>query len=389
MAEPIRFGMVGLGNEGAGVVPFFNKVADVNLAAAADLRLDALDTFKEDHPEARTFTSLKEMCESGAVDAVWIATPSQFHAEHAITAAEAGVSVVLEKPMAVNIDDAHRVVEAFDKSGARFVLHSHASDPPIKKMREIIASGRLGRPIGIHTTMHKGWLRSPRLAAELDTSQGGGVVFRQGPHEIEIVRRLGGGMVKSLKAYTGRWAPGLDTEGNFTALLEFEQGHHATLVLYGYGFFNVSDLTWNIGEGGTASSGEYRALRSRPTGPADPATFYESERRPGRDRSMQAERQHRQPIYGLTIVTCENGEMRQSPDGVYVYDDNGLEEIVCDPYLDRAIEITEVRDALREDRPSFPDAHWARASLEVILGILESGRTHRDVEMKYQVPTPV
>lgn len=389
MADPVRFGIAGIGNEGAGIIPFFDVVDGVELAAVADLRVDALDAFKEDHPSAATFTSLKEMCASGAIDAVWISTPSQFHAEHAITAAEAGVSVVLEKPMAVNIDDAHRVVEAFDKSKARFVLHSHASDPPIKKMREIIASGRLGRPVGIHTTMHKGWLRSPRLAAELDTSQGGGVVFRQGPHQIEIVRRLGGGMVKSLRAFTGRWAPGLDTEGNFTALLEFEEGHHATLVLYGYGYFNVSDLTWNIGEGGTAGSGEYRKPRPMPTGPADPETFYASERRPGRDRGTQASRPHRQPIYGLTIVSCERGEMRQSPDGVYVYDDNGCEEIICEPYRDRGIEISEVRDALREDRPSFPDARWARASLEVILGILESGRTHRDVEMKYQSPTPV
>lgn len=389
MTKLVRFGIAGIGNEGAGIIPFFDVVDDVELSAVADLRLDALDAFKEDHPNARTFTGIKEMCASGAVDAVWISTPSQFHAEHAIAAAEAGVSAVLEKPMAVNLDDAHRVVEAFERSGARFVLHSHGSDPPIKKMREIIASGRLGRPIGIHTTMHKGWLRSPRLAAELDTSQGGGVVFRQGPHEIEIVRRLGGGLVKSLRAYTGRWAPGLDTDGNFTALLEFEGGHHATLVLYGYGFFNVSDLTWNIGEGGTASSGEYRQQGPRPTGPADPATFYQIERRPGRNRGLQATRAHRQPIYGLTIVSCENGEMRQSPDGVYVYDDNGCEEIVCDPYRDRAIEIAEVRDALREDRASFPDARWARASLEVILGILESGRTHKDVAMRYQAATPI
>jgi len=90
LSNPIRFGMAGIGNEGAGVVPFFEQVDDVDLVAAADLRVDALDAFQEDHPGAETFTSLKAMCESGAIDAVWISTPSQFHAEHAITAAEAG-----------------------------------------------------------------------------------------------------------------------------------------------------------------------------------------------------------------------------------------------------------------------------------------------------------
>src|SRR5262245_3375061 len=98
MADAVRFGMAGIGNEGAGVVPFFDHVDGVQLVAAADLRVDALDTFREDHPGAQTFTSLQAMCESGAIDAVWIATPSQFHAEHAIVAAEAGVNVVLEKP---------------------------------------------------------------------------------------------------------------------------------------------------------------------------------------------------------------------------------------------------------------------------------------------------
>lgn len=387
MANPLRFGIAGIGNEGSGIVPFFHEVEGIELTAVADLRVDALDAFREDHPSVETFDSVVGMCASGAIDAVWIATPSQFHAEHAITAAENGVSVVLEKPMAVNIEDAHRVVEAVERAGTRFVLHSHASDPPIVKMREIIASGRLGRPIGIHTTMHKGWLRSPRLAFELDTSLGGGVVFRQGPHQIEIMRHLGGGLVKSVRAYTGRWAPGLNTEGNYTALLEFADGTPATMALYGYGFFNVGDLTWNIGEGGTASGGGYRK-QTRPTGPADPATFYAGSRR-GEPRGDRTQRERRQPIYGLTIVSCENGEMRQSPDGVYVYTDDGCEEIICDPWLDRGTELTELRDALRENRSSFPDARWARASLEVILAILASGQHHEDVLLKYQVASPV
>lgn len=387
MAEPVRFGIAGIGNEGRGIVPYLEEVDGVELTAVADLRLDALDAFREDHPGVQTFGSVVGMCESGAVDAVWIATPSHFHAEHAIAAAECGVNVVLEKPMAVTLEDAHRVVEAFERTGARFVLHSHASDPPVVKMREIIASGRLGRPIGIHSTMHKGWLRSPRLAFELDTSLGGGVVFRQGPHQIEIMRRLGGGLVKSVRAYTGRWAPGLDTEGNYTALLEFADGTPATMCLYGYGFFNVSDLTWNIGEGGAASSGGYRK-QARPTGPADPLTFYAGSRR-GTPEGDRTQRARRQPIYGLTIVSCQYGEMRQSPDGVYVYTDDGCEEIVCSPYLDRAIEIGELRDAINEKRPAFPDAGWARASLEVILAILQSGQDHLDVLLEYQVPSPV
>ncbi len=386
MSNALRFGIAGIGNEGRGIIPHLLRSEVVQFTAAADLRIDALDTLREDYPDLQTFDSIKGMCESGAVDAIWIATPNPFHAEHAVTAAQNGVHVVLEKPMAVTLDEAHRIVETVERAGTRLILHSHASDPPIVKMREIIASGRLGRLIGINTMMYKGWLRSPRLPFELDTSKGGGVVFRQGPHQIEIVRRLGGGLVKSVRAYPGRHHPAFNTEGNYTALLEFADGAVATMNLYGYGYFDVGELTWNIGEGGTASSGEYRKQVTR-MAPADPAEFYSGPRR--LDRGSGAERQKRQPIYGLTIVSCERGEMRQSPDGIYLYTDDGCEDIICEAWGDKQTELNEIHDSVTQNRPAFPDARWGRATLEVILGILQSGREHRDIPLEFQSSAPV
>jgi len=384
----LRFGIAGIGNEGRSVIPYFDTLDGVELAAVADLRHNALDTFHEDHPGVQTFDSVEGMCASGAVDAIWIATPNPVHAEHAVSAAEHGVDVVLEKPMAITLEEADRIVEAVERNGTRLLLHSHASDAPIVKMREIVASGQLGRLIGIHTMSYKGWLRSPRLPSEVDTSKGGGVVFRQGPHQIEIVRRLGGGLVKSVRAYTGRWHPAFDTEGNYTALLEFADGTPATLVFYGYGYFNVTDLTWNIGEGGTASSGTYRK-QARCTGPLDPDEYYKHPRREVESGEARGSRPRKQPIYGLTVVSCQYGEMRQSPDGIYVYTDDGCEEIVCPPYLDRATELQEMAEAVNENRPAFPDAPWGRATLEVILAILQSSKERREIPLKYQVATPV
>lgn len=386
MAKATRFGIAGIGNEGSGIIPHLQRNENIEFTAAADLRLDALDTLREDHPDIKTFDSVNGMCESGVVDAIWIATPNPFHAEHAIAAAENGVHVVLEKPMAVTLDEAHRIVDVVERAGTRLILHSHASDPPIVKMRDIIASGQLGGLIGINAMMHKSWLRSPRLPFELDTSKGGGVVFRQGPHQIEIVRRLGGGLVKSVRAYPGRHHPAFDTEGNYTALLEFADGAVATMNLYGYGYFDVGDLVWHIGEGGTASSGEYRKQTTRME-PADPSEFYSGPRRLDRGRGQDRERH--QPIYGLTIVSCERGEMRQSPKGIYLYTDDGCEEIICEPWGDKQFELNEIHDSVAEGRPAFPDARWGRATLEVILAILESGKQRRDIPLEYQSPAPV
>ncbi len=383
MAKPVRFGIAGIGNEGRQIAPYFDLEPSVELTAAADVRPEALDSFREDYPQAKPFQSVEAMCESGDVDAIWVATPNPYHAEHTIAAARAGVDVILEKPMAITLDEASAMVEATEKAGTRLLLHSHASDSPVVTMRDVIVSGRLGRLIGIHAWSYKAWLRSPRLPAEVDTSRGGGVVFRQGPHQIEIVRRIGGGLVGSVRAYTGRWHPAFQTEGDYTAMLEFADGTPATMVFNGYGYFNITDLTWGVTESGFVSSGGYKKQVTQ-TAPIDPAVFYTKPRleRPKLDR------ERKQPIYGLAIASCEGGDLRQSPDGVFVYTDEGCEEIVCPPYRDRATDLKEMADAINEGRGVFPDGRWGLATLEVILAILQSARERREIVLSHQVAAP-
>jgi phthalate 4,5-cis-dihydrodiol dehydrogenase len=154
------------------VLPFFDSIAEVELVAACDIRPEALDALRAGRPDVRCFGSVAELCGDASVDAVWVATPNEFHAEHTILAARAGKHVILEKPMALSLEQADLMVDEVERSGVQLLMHSHAHDAPIQKTREIIARGRLGRLIGVHTWSYKGWLRSPRLAAELDTARG-------------------------------------------------------------------------------------------------------------------------------------------------------------------------------------------------------------------------
>jgi len=385
VAAALRFGLIGLGTEGWQVLPFFDAIPTVRLVAACDVRREALDALRADRPDVHCFASVVELCRDGEIDAVWIATPNEYHAEHTILAARGGKHVILEKPMALSMEEADRMVDEVERSGVQLLMHSHAHDAPIQRTREIVAGGRLGRLIGVHTWSYKGWLRSPRLASELDTSRGGGVVFRQGPHQVEIVRSIGGGLVANVRAYAGRWQPYLQTEGNYTALLEFEDGTPATLVFNGYGHFNITDLTWGIGEGGQKTQAVYEAWQPR-TGPVEPAALYAGG---GRPRRVGGTRERYQPIFGLTIVSCERGDIRQSPDGLFVYSENGCEEIPCPPYEDRGAELRELSEAVAEGRPVFPDGRWGRATLEVILAILQSSQERRVVPLSRQVSAPM
>jgi phthalate 4,5-cis-dihydrodiol dehydrogenase len=87
-------------------------------------------------------------------------------------------------------------------------------------------------------------------------------------------------------------------------------------------------------------------------------------------------------------VSCERGVIRQSPDGLFVHTEAGCEEIPVERSLGQAAELIELRDAVAEGRPVFPDGRWGMATLEICLAMLESARTGRTVETARQVAVP-
>jgi phthalate 4,5-cis-dihydrodiol dehydrogenase len=382
MSQLLKLGIAGLGNAGHAVMRDLKAAPGVALAAVADVSKDALDSLPAKNPAAATFDSVESMCRSGDIDAVWIATPNEFHAAHAVAAATNGKHVVCEKPMAVSLDECDRMIEAAAKNKTKLLMHSKAGDPPVVKMREVVASGRLGRAIQINSWNYKGWLKSARLPSEVDTSRGGGVVYRQGAHQVDIVRAIGGGLVESVRASAGKWHPRHDTEGNYTALLEFADGTPATLVFNGYGGFDIGELTWGISEGGYASS-EYSAKQSAAAGPVSASDKYSE---PTRSEKRRREDARKQPFFGLTLVSCEKGDIRQSPDGLYLYTDNGREEIPCPPFLDRAGDLLKLYEAVTQNRPVSTDGKWGKATLEVVLAILQSSLERREIALSHQVP---
>jgi phthalate 4,5-cis-dihydrodiol dehydrogenase len=380
MARPLRLGIAGCGNAGHAVVRDLGKISGLGLTAVADVRKEAQESVRKQNPEVQPFDSVEAMCKSSEVDAVWIATPNEFHAAHVISAAGHGKHIVCEKPMALSLAQCDTMIEAAEKCGVKLLMHSKADDPPVVSMTAIVSSGRLGRVIQINTWNYKGWLKSERLPAELDTSKGGGVVYRQAPHQVDIVRSLAGVRVKKVRALAGRSNPQFATEGNFTALLEFENGVPATLVFNGYGFFDVTELTWNIGEGGYVSS----SRDGNPHGPPKVA-FSAPAERPLRAELRERRGERKQPFYGLTLVSCEKGDMRQSPDGIYIYTETGREELVCPPFLDRGAQLVKLQAAVTQNRSFITDGRWGKATLEVVLAILQSSNEGREITLSHQV----
>ena len=264
----VRVGIVGIGIAARQVLGSIEQTEGAELAAVCDLRADEVERFKKSF-RVEGFTRIEDMLKQGSVDAVWVATPNDFHAEHTILAADHGKHVICEKPMAISIDQANQMVDAIERNGVKYVQgHSRIHRPYVRKMGEVIASGRLGRVIHINTWMYNDWIQRPWEAHTLDPKRGGGSVFRQGPHQMDVVRYLAGGMVRGVRGTAGKWQPYYKVEGDYHAFLDFEDGATATVSFNGYGNFDIRELTWGIGEGGRiASEDTLLGPRVRGTGP--------------------------------------------------------------------------------------------------------------------------
>lgn len=391
--EPVRIGIAGLGIAVRQILSGFDAVDGVQLTAVADIRHEELESFQRAYPGVRTFSTVEALCESDDVDAVWVATPNHLHAEHVVYAAENGKHIICEKPMATTMADANMMVAAVQKNEVIYVQgHSKIYRNAIRAAGKIVHSGEIGRPIQIHTLMYNDWLRRPVTEAEVDERRGGGVVFRQAPHQVDIVRYLAGGRASSIRASAGRaWGPTYDIEGHYSAHLDFDNGCVALCGFNGYGHLDIAELTWGIGEGGR-THGDDVLFGPRPAakGPIEAATKYKLPQYSYEALSEAKSRSERpQDFFGLTIISCEYGDIRQSARGLFKYTSDGVTEV---PVPDERASVGELRELVRcirnRRRLPFPDAFWARATLECVIGIVESSDKHEDIALRWQTDLP-
>jgi predicted dehydrogenase len=370
---PLRLGLAGLGVGASQLLPAMLAGPNVRLTAVADVRPAALERAAAEYG-VETYGSVEALCAAASVDAVWVATPSHLHAEHAVIAAEHRKHLIVSKPIAVTLAECAAMIGAAERNGVYLLVgHTQSLAPTVRKLAELVRSGEFGRLGMINTWHYTDWIYRPRLPDELDPDKGGGPVFRQASHQVDLVRLIGGGLVRSVRAMTVQLDPTRGVPGSYVVYLELVDGTPATIVYSGYGHFEIGELT-------------SRASAARPlvasAGAADEAELKEALRAPGRgqERSLG--------LFGLTLVSCERADLRESPTGLFVYERTGRREIAVPTELRGQAELAELYQAARHDRPPSHDGRWGQATLEVCLAIQESARTRREVELSLQTAVP-
>ena len=390
----LRVGVAGLSRAFALTLPTLVADPRVRVVAAADPRAEARAHFEAQFGAA-AHASVEALCDDAAVDVVYVATPHELHAGHACLAAGHGKHVLVEKPMAVTLAECDAMIEAAAHAGVRLVVGpSHSFDAPILRTRELVASGAFGALRMVHAFYYTDFVYRPRRPEELDSVRGGGVVWSQAAHQIDIVRLLGGGLVERVRAAVGNWDPTRPVDGAYAALLEFAGGAFASLVYSGYAHFDADAFMNDTSELGLPKDAtRYGAARRALASVRDPAAETALKYARGYGGSglvlPAAEMRRTHEHFGVLIASCERADLRPLPDGVMIHGDDAVRlEPIAPPSIPRREVIDELYAAIVDGAPPLHDGAWGRATLEACLALRESAHARRDVGLTRQVGVP-
>jgi len=303
--------------------------------------------------------------------------------------------------MAISLDECGVMIEAAERAGVVLVVgHSHGFDRPIQRAREIIEGGTFGAVRMINAQYYTDFLYRPRRPEELRTDMGGGVVFSQAAHQVDVVRVLGGGSVERVRALTGAWDPQRPTEGAYAALLTFAQGAFASLLYSGYAHFDGDELCGGVSELGAqkaiGDAGAYATARRRLERVANSTeeAALKAARNYGGAEHGRRKTDHATPPwhehFGMIVISCDHADLRPLPDGVMIYGDTEARlEPLPKPTVPRVEVIDEIYGAVVHGKAPRHDGRWAMATLEVCLAILASAKERRDVALEHQIAWPV
>ena len=238
--DDVRWGIIGCGDvaEHKGGPALYN-VPHSRLVAVMSRRADRAEDFARRHGAARFYTQVDELLADAEVNAVYIATPPNVHADQTEQAARAGKHVLCEKPMAMTVAECRRMVETCREHGVQLIIaYYRRFFPVVVKMKEALDAGVIGRPLRARAAVanyytpradgERRWLTQPGTA-------GGGFLTDVATHRLDLLTHFLG-TVRTVAAFVETQHFDFAVDDASSLVMHFEDGAHAT------GSFN-----WNVG----------------------------------------------------------------------------------------------------------------------------------------------
>jgi UDP-N-acetyl-2-amino-2-deoxyglucuronate dehydrogenase len=251
----IRYGIVGCGHIAKKHVAAIKAVEGAELVAVCDTNEERLSEFAVDG--VRGYTDLKDMLASD-VDVVCICTPSGIHAPLTIQAAEAKKHVIVEKPMALTLEDADRMIDACEKNGVKMaVVHPNRFRPAVVELKKQLEQGAFGK-IG-HANATVRWNRNQAYYDQAPwrgtKAMDGGVLMNQAIHNMDLLLWMMGD-IEEISSYHATRIRKIEAEDTSVSVIRFKNGAlgvlEAAVTIYPK---NLEESLSIFGEKGTAVIG--------------------------------------------------------------------------------------------------------------------------------------
>jgi len=339
----VRFALVGCGSISKKHIVSIERLEEAELAAVCDLSAGAAKVVGEEC-DVPHYTSAREMAERESFDVFSILTPSGSHAADILQLADFGRHFVVEKPLALRVEDADRVVEACDGRGLQvFLVHQNRFNRPILKLREAIDAGRFGKMV--LGTIRVRWSRRQDYYDAKPWrgtwAEDGGVLTNQASHHLDMLTWLLGD-VEAVTARTSTRLADIEAEDTGAAILEFGDG--AIGIVEATTATRPRDL-----EGSISVLGE--------KGSVEVGGFFMNE-----------------------LKTWEFEE--PLPDDARVFDDWGSNP--AEWAWNHTEYLRDVAHGIRHGNPALVGGLEGRKSLELITAIYESAETGRRVPLRFR-----
>jgi predicted dehydrogenase/glycosyltransferase involved in cell wall biosynthesis len=213
LTAPIRIAIVGLGVMGKNHARLLAEIEGAELVAVCDPAEEAMDWAKS--RDLKGYRTYQELFEREKLDAVTVAVPTRFHLEVGLAALELGLHVLMEKPIAVDLNEARQLVAAATKHNAVFAVgHVERFNPAVRELKRRLDAGEVGRIFQVHSRR-----QGPFPSRVRDV----GAVIDLATHDLDVMRYLLGVEVVRLYAETERRIH-TEHEDMLNALLRFENG---------------------------------------------------------------------------------------------------------------------------------------------------------------------
>ena len=350
MRNKLRYALIGCGRIAPNhIAAVMNNAEQLELCAVCDPVPERMEAVLAPLPQeqrdlVRRYTDHREMLEKEQPQLCAVATESGEHARVGMDVLRAGSNIIIEKPIALSIADARRLIAEAESRGLKLcACHQNRFNKSIQKIRSAVEEKRFGRML--HGAAHIRWNRGASYYDQAKWrgtwAQDGGALMNQCIHNIDLLRWMMGDEVTEVMAYTDNLTHDyIQAEDLGMALVRFKNGAYGiiegTTNIYPR---NLEETLYLFGETGTVKAG------GKSVNIIEEWSFGDGQEDP------EAVKRH----YG------------ENPPNVYGYGHTPL-------YAD-------VADAIRNDRAPYVDGHAGLRALEMVLAIYKSAAEHCPVQL--------